>query len=445
MKTIHYAIIIAICLISSLYAEVAVTIYNDDLGLVRETREMDFPKGVGEVRFIDVAAEIIPTSVHFSSKMAALLEQNYEYDLVETSKLLQKYIDHEVRLITDSDDEFNGTLLTASGDIVIRAKDGTIHSLSRDWVVNIQFPDLPEGLITRPTLVWMVNSPKGGKGKADISYLTEGISWKAEYVAVTDKKDKSIQLTGWVNINNKSGATYNDARIKLMAGDVQIMRDYRRPKKGRAFEMTSLSIDAAAPQFEEQPFYEYHLYTLQRPSTLRDNQVKQISLFPTADVKSVSKEYRLDWQSNKKVKVTLIFMNEKKNGLGIPLPKGKVRVYKEGPDGGLEFIGEDKIDHTPQNEKVKVITGYAFDIVAEREMIDEERRKGATEKEFEIKLRNHKDETVMVKVVEQLRRDWTMVKATEGWKKTSAGVIEWDIKIKPEEEKVINYRVLYKR
>ncbi len=444
MKRLLFTITILICGLSSVLADVSVTVYNEDLGLVREVREMDFPKGTGEVRFTDVAARIMPTSVHFKSGQAALLEQNYEYDLVDADKLLSKYIDHNVKLATEDGDGYIGTLLSASGDIVMREKDGKIRSLSRDHIVNIEFPNLPEGLITRPTLVWMVDGVKAGKGKAEISYLTEGMSWKTEYVAVTDAKDESIDLTGWVNITNHSGATYKDARIKLMAGDVQIIRD--RYKKGRGLREMTMSVDAAAPQFEEQPFYEYHLYTLQRPSTLRDNQVKQISLFPTAAVKSVKKEYKVDWQNFKnKVRVTLIFDNAKNNGLGIPLPKGKVRVYKQGSDGGQEFVGEDKIDHTPSNEKVKVSTGYAFDIVVEREMLDEERHRDSIEKEFELKIRNRKDETVEVVVWERLRHDWTMLHATEGWKKRSAGIIEWTIKLKPDEEKVINYRVHYNR
>jgi len=435
-----------ISLLTCVHAEVAVTVYNDDLGLIQEVREVDFPKGIGDVRFVDVAARIIPTSVHFKSGKATLLEQNYEYDLVETKKLLQKYLDHEVQLISVDESEFFGTLLSESGDIILREKDGAIRSLTRDWVASVRFPDLPEGLITRPTLVWLVDSKKGGKGKAEISYLTEGMFWVAEYVAVTDKNDKSIELTGWVNITNHSGATYRDARIKLMAGDVQIIKDKYRRRDLRAMSISEGAMSAAAPQFKEQPFYEYHLYTLQRPSTLRDRQIKQISLFPTASVKSVEKEYRLDWQRNKsKPKVTLIFRNEEKNGLGMPLPKGKVRVYKEGPDGGLEFVGEDRIDHTPRDEIVKVTTGKSFDIVGERKLIDEERHKGYYEKEYEVRVRNHKDEEIEVVVAESFWGDWTMLDSTIGWEKISNELVEWRITLKPDEEKIFTYRVMFNR
>jgi len=443
-RIVASALAVLVCIATG-WTEVAVTIYNQDLGLVRETREFDFPKGVGELRFIDVAAQIIPTSVHFASATAALLEQNYEYDLISADKLMSKYLDQSVELTTEDKGLFIGTLLSAAGDVVIRERDGSIRSLAHDRIVNVRFPDLPEGLITRPTLVWLVNSSKGGKGEADISYLTHGMSWESEYVAVTNKNDDAISLTGWVNITNNSGATYKDARVKLMAGDVKVIQERRdRGKYQGEFIAAGL---ASAPQFEEQPFYEYHLYTLQRPSTLDQNQIKQISLFPTADVKKVDKEYRYDGSQGDatKVKVTLIFQNGESNNLGIPLPKGKVRVYKEGPDGGLEFVGEDKIDHTPKDEKVKISTGNAFDVVGELTRTDYKKRGDGNEAAYSIKIRNHKKSAVDVVVAEHLSGDWTMLEATEGWVKKDANTIEWNISVKPDEEKEVTYRVLYSR
>lgn len=442
-RLVASALAVLICIATG-RTEVAVTIYNQDLGLVRETREFDFPKGIGEVRFIDVAAQIIPTSVHFTSATAALLEQNYEYDLISADKLMSKYLDQSVELSTEDKGLFIGTLLSAAGDVVIRERDGSIRSLAHDRIVNVRFPDLPEGLITRPTLVWLVNSSKGGKGEADISYLTHGMSWESEYVAVTNKDDNAISLTGWVNITNNSGATYKDARIKLMAGDVRVEQEHRYEKHvyGELPE-----VNRNAQQFEEQPFYEYHLYTLQRPSTLDQNQIKQISLFPTANVKKVEKEYRFDGRKEEraKVEVTLMFQNSESNSLGIPLPKGKIRVYKEGPDGGLEFVGEDKIDHTPKDEKVKISTGNAFDIVGKRVQTDYKKRGDGSEFAFSIKIRNHKNSAVDVVVAEYRLGDWTMLEATEGWEKKDANTIEWKINVKPDEEKEVTYRVLYTR
>ncbi|NQT33809.1 DUF4139 domain-containing protein [bacterium] len=446
MRAVITVLVAAACLFTSVHAEIAVTVYNEDLGLIREIREIDFPKGTDEVRFTDVAARIIPTSVHFNSSGAELLEQNYEYDLMDSDKLLSKYVDRRVELVTEGDEFFAGTLLSAFGDIVLSEKDGSIRTLSREKIINIHFPDLPEGLITRPTLVWLVKSGKAGRRNAEISYLTSGMSWESEYVAVTDEKDENIELTGWVNITNHSGATYENARIKLIAGDVQVIQQTRRrDKRRRSRETATVMALSAEGGFVEQAFYEYHLYTLQRPSTIRENQIKQIALFPTASVTSVEKEYRMEWSGEKgKARVTLIFINTEKNDLGIPLPKGKIRVYKEGPDGGLEFIGEDKIDHTPRHEKVKISTGKAFDIVGERLMKEKIKRGNDWEYEYEIKLRNRKEEKIEVIVPETVRGDWTILEATDGWEKISANLIEWRIELKPDEERIVTYRVLIK-
>jgi len=424
-------------------AEVSITIYNKNLALVHETREFDFPKGIGKVRFTDVASQIIPTSVHFKSDRAVLLEQNYEYDLVNPQKLLGKYVDQEVELSTENDNFFHGKLLSAANGIVIEEMDGSIRSLSADKILNVHFPKLPDGLITRPTLVWITQSKKGGKGIGEASYLTRGISWESEYVIVLAEDEKSLDMSGWVNITNNSGATYKGAKIKLMAGDVNIVAPARRDGVTRKIRSTpTLALES---QFEEKSFYEYHLYTLQRRSTIAENQVKQISLFPSADVKHVKKEYRYDSHKQgrgkgKKVSVTLVFDNDKKNDLEIPLPKGLIRVYKADTDGSLEFIGEDRIDHTARKEEIRISTGDAFDIVGERKQVD---RRGQ-ERKFEIKIRNRKDETVEVIVGEQLYGSWDILQATPSdWVKKSSTLIEWTVSLKPDEEKVITFTVRY--
>ena len=253
-------------------AEVAVTIYNNDLGLVRETRELDFPKGTGEIRFTDVAEQIIPTSVHFFSDKAELIEQNYEYDLVDARKVLAKYVDQRIQLFTEGDGSFIGTLLAASGDVVLREDDNSIRVISADKIFNYHFPTLPEGLITKPTLVWTVNSTKGGKGEGEVSYLTQGISWTAEYIAVTGDEDKSLQFTGWVNIDNRCGTAFKDARLKLIAGDVQ-MQNNRKFLKSQGIE-TAMPASRVSSAFEEESFYDYHLYTLQRQSVFDSKREK---------------------------------------------------------------------------------------------------------------------------------------------------------------------------
>ncbi len=424
------------------YSEVAITVYNQDLALVRESREFDLDKGMQEIKFVDVAARIIPSSVHFSAKGVSLVEQNFEYDLVDARKLTQKYLDNKIEIYTVNGDFFSGVLLAASDALILREKDNTVRAIAYEKILTSHYPSLPDGLITRPTLVWVVNSDKSAKREGEVSYLTNGISWTAEYVAVTDKNDNTIELTGWTNIENNSGKTYEDAQIKLMAGDVQILRDNAR--RGRGKNRPSLMIESSnGSQFEEQAFYEYHLYTLQRSSTVKNNQIKQISLFPAADVKTVKKEYRYSPSSDpSKVSVTLSFKNDKDNNLAIPLPAGKIRVYKEGAGGSLEFVGEDRIDHTPKNEKVKISTGNAFDIIGERKQLDRQRKGNGRETEYEVSVRNHKDEPIEVIVTDRFWGDWSVVHATDGWKKVSAREIEWIVKLKPDEVKVINYRVL---
>ncbi|MDP8229171.1 MAG: hypothetical protein P9M15_06940, partial [Candidatus Electryoneaceae bacterium] len=248
----------------------------------------------------------------------------------------------------------------------------------------------------------------------------------------------------WVNITNHSGATYENARIKLMAGDVQILPEQNH-RRGIGRDMMMMTEMSSAPQFEEQAFYEYHLYTLQRPSTLRENQIKQISLFPSAST-PVKKEYRYEaYSGTKKVKVVLEFENRERVGLGIPLPRGKVRVYKEGPDGGLEFVGEDRIDHTPKDETIRISTGNAFDITGERTRMEYERQRGDNRmEEYVVKLRNHKEETVEVIVVESFHGDWELMDGTTpGWTKKSATTVEWVVRLRPDQEQEIRYRVMF--
>ncbi|MBL7074105.1 DUF4139 domain-containing protein [candidate division KSB1 bacterium] len=426
---------------------VAITIYNQNLGLVKEVRPMFFKKGINEMKFQDVAAKIDPTSVHFKSLTApekvAILEQNYEYDLVSSSKLLNKYIDQEIKLYTEKGDLFRGKLLNSSPkDVILETKDGGIQVISQENIRDINFPQLPEGLITRPTLIWLLDCEKQGDHKAEVSYLTDGINWHTEYVAVVDKDDKNLELGGWVSIDNRSGATYQDAKVKLMAGEIHRVKPKRYPRDRILAESFAAK---AAPQFVEKPFFEYHLYTLQRKTTIKNNQIKQISLFPNAQVKT-DKILTYDGAKDKKsVRVNLEFINSKKAGLGIPLPAGKVRVYKEDEDKSLEFIGEDKIEHTPKDEKVRVFVGKAFDVVGERIQTEYERKgKRAREEEYEITLRNHKDKDVNVVVVEHLYGDWKILSSSHTYRKKTSTEVEFPVTVQAGGEVKITYRVRYR-
>ena len=438
------------------YAEVSVTIYNSDLGLVKDVRELDFQKGKSFIQFTDVASQIDPTSVHFSpvnpSDQVSILEQNYQYDLVSSAKILEKYVDKEIELFTKSGDakgeekSYKGTLLSYSDDnVTIQESEGAIRIIRLSEVVDLYFPSLPEGLITRPTLVWFLDSQVSGKKKAEVSYLTSGINWHAEYVAVVDQKDENLELAGWVSIDNRSGATYQDAKVKLIAGEVHRVTEAPVPTrmgKGFVAEM------AAAPQFEEKPFFEYHLYTLMRPATIKDNEIKQVSLFPSAEVKTKKIYTYNGLQNDKDVRVELEFKNSESEGLGMPLPQGKIRVYQADVDKSLEFVGEDKIDHTPKDEKVRVFLGNAFDIVGERQKSDfKQISDDVSEESYRIKLRNHKDEPVEVIVVEHLYSyvQWEITESSIPYEKKDASTIEFKVQLAKDQEVTVNYTVRYTR
>ena len=461
VKTLLFCLILGSMILAepwSAHGEVAVTIYNQDLGLIKDVRELQFERGRSVIKFTDVAAQIDPTSVHFKpvnpSDRVSILEQNYQYDLVSSTKILQKYVDEQIELFTRSagseaeGKSYKGRLLSYSNDnVTLQEPGGAIRIVRLDEVRDLYFPTLPEGLITKPTLVWLLDSQVDGKRKAEVSYLTGGINWHAEYVAVVDQKDENLELGGWVSIDNRSGATYKEAKVKLIAGEVHRVREERIPRAAKAEMMFDMAA-TGAPQFEEKAFFEYHLYTLLRPATIKDNEIKQVSLFPSTDV-SVKKIFTYDGaRYDKKVRVELEFKNSESAGLGMPLPLGKIRVYKEDVDKALEFVGEDRIDHTPKDEKVRVFLGNAFDIVGERQKIDFRKiTDDVTDESYRIKLRNHKEEAVEVVVVEHLYgyTEWEIRESSLPYEKKDASTIEFKVNLAPDEEAVLTYTVRYYR
>ncbi len=430
--------------------ELAITIYNNDLAVIKDSRNIDLKKGVSELKYQEVAASIDPTSVHFKSLTApdkvAIMEQNYEFDLINSDKIAEKYLDKEITVHL-KDETFKGILLSNEGsNLILKTESDTVKLISKSVIENIDFPKLPEGLITRPTLVWTINNEQQGTHKTEVSYLTSGMSWHAEYVAVAKNNDQKLELNAWVSIDNKAGATYPDAKLKLIAGDVNRVVPPRRPipvAKGYALE----AMEMAAPQFEEKPFFEYHLYTLQRPATINNNQIKQISLFPTAET-SVKKIYTYEpRRSEDNIRVNLEFMNGKENGLGMPLPAGKVRVYKEDPaDASLEFIGEDMIEHTSKDEKLRLFLGNAFDIKAERAMTNKvSTGKKSYDETWQIKIRNHKDSDVNVVVIEKFYGFWKMKNSTHEYKKKDANTVEFYVNVLKDQESTLEYTVSFER
>lgn len=427
--------------------DMAITVYNNNLALVKDVRNLYLNSGQIEVKFTDVASQIDPTSVHFKSLTApdnvAILEQNYEYDLVSPSKILEKYIDETIRVFVEGGEVYEGTLLSSrEGDIVLLDPAGGIKALQGKSIRHIDYPALPEGLMTRPTLIWLLKNDTPGEHRTEVSYLTNGVNWHAEYVAVVDAEDTQLELGGWVSIDNKSGATYEETKLKLIAGEVHRVEE-KKPMPIMYRAKTDLAA-AAVPQFEEKAFFEYHMYTLQRRATIKDKQIKQMSLFPNARV-DVRKIFTFDGREDeKRVRVNLEFQNSKEAGLGIPLPKGKLRVYKEDVDASLQFVGEDLIDHTPKDEKVRVYLGDAFDIVGERRITDHERiTDRVREENVEIRLRNHKEVDVTVVVIEHLYGDWKILTSSREYRKKDARTVEFDVPVAKDTESVVTYRVRY--
>ncbi len=438
-------------------SNVAVTIYNVNLGLVKDQRSINLPKGTGELKFMDVAAQIIPTSVHIKSLVdpssLQVLEQNYEYDLLNPQKLLDKYVGKEVKLYTknpytEREEIVTATLLSNNGGPIFKTGD----EITFGHPGRIIFPGVPENLIAKPTLVWLIENSLKEQQKVEASYLTNNINWRADYVVTLNDKDTMADLSGWVTIDNKSGAAYKDAKIKLVAGDVNRVRE-EAELKGKMLRMAKAEAMPAAPQFKEEEFFEYHIYTLQRPSTIKENQTKQISLV-TADSIPVRKEllYRGaayyyyspygEAITNQKIGVFIEIENKKDHNLGIPLPKGTVRVYKQDSEGSLQFVGEDSIDHTPKDEKVRVKLGDAFDVVGSRKQTDWKKIASDTyEAAFEISLRNHKKEDVLVKVIEPIPGDWTMLNSSHEYKKSEAFTAEFNIPVPKDKETKLTYRV----
>lgn len=443
--------------------------------MVRQDRALKLNAGRSQIRFTDVAALIDPTTVTFTSLSDAatrVLEQNFQFDLVSTDKLLTKYIDRPItvdRAVGDEASTVSGTLLSSIDGLVLRGNDGTIHAL-RSWS-GVRFGELPGGLITKPTLVWDVLSPKGGEHRTRVTYQTSGVTWWADYNLVFDEgRDAGsglLDVGAWVSIINQSGVGYPEARLKLIAGDVHRAPQapqYPESRRMRAMEMAAAA-DAAG--FEEKSFFEFHLYTLGRRTTLPNNSTKQIELFDQAKqvpAKKILLYYGLQnvpWflpdpavdrnygvQSNKKVDVYLEFRNDKQHGLGVPLPSGRIRVSKlDDADGSLEFIGEDTIDHTPKDETVRVKLGSAFDVVGERKQTDFQidTRARWMEEEVEVELRNHKAEAVEVIVKENLYRwsTWKVVSKSHEFTKEDARTIHFPVKVPRDGKANVKYRVRY--
>lgn len=438
-------------------SSVEVTVYNNQLALVKDTRSINLPKGNGELRFMDVAATIQPVTVHAKSVNApkdfAILEQNYEYDLMNQNKLLEKYVGKDLEIILhneyqDRKETVQATLLSNNQGQIYQIEDKIYLGHPGIKVL----PMIPEDLIDKPTLAWLYANEASKPHEIELSYLASGIGWKADYIITLAENDDKMDLSGWVTLNNQSGTTYKDATLKLVAGDVnRVQQNIRRKGLVRAEAM--MMADAGAPQFESQQFFEYHIYDLKRPTTIKNNQTKQVRFIEALGVKA-EKEYELQAQGyyygawgrgqNPKINVAvyLKFKNEKDKGLGQPLPAGIMRLYKADHQKKLQFIGEDRISHTPKDEEVKLKLGNAFDVVAERKQINYKRiTTKMHESEWEIKIRNHKDSDIIVHVYENISGNWTLTENSHEYEKEDAFKIHFAVNVPADSEEIVTYKV----
>ncbi|HEX9747326.1 MAG TPA: DUF4139 domain-containing protein [Methylomirabilota bacterium] len=431
--------------------DVMITVYNGNLGLVKDVREVRLDPGLIETHFMDVAAQIDPTSVLLRSLTdptgLKILEQNYEYDLLSSEKLMEKYVGRKVRLYQSNGTFQEATLLSTRGPVY--DINGQIHMGHFGSVV---LPALPENLVSKPTLAWLLRNTRPAPQRVEASYLTGGISWKSDYVMLINAADSRTDLTGWVTINNQSGATYRDAALKLVAGDVN--RAASRDDSRRALEMAAKAASPAVAdrEFKSEGLFEYHLYTLDGRTTIKESQTKQLTLLSAADIPvdkrfiyyGAASYHRTQYGvpiSNQKVGVYLDIRNTKDNRLGVPLPKGKVRVYKADASGSQQLIGEDWIDHTPKDERVRIKMGEAFDVVGERVQKDWKKiGSHLYEIEWEITLRNHKKEAVTVEVIEPMPGDWEVLRATHPHEKVQAFTARWKIPVPKEGAATLGYR-----
>ncbi|NLE85147.1 MAG: DUF4139 domain-containing protein [Myxococcales bacterium] len=435
--------------------EVSITVYNGNFGLVREVRDVAVGTGRVPLEFRDVAATIQPETVHIRSLGGAqslgVLEQNYRYDLLTPQKLLEKHVGEKVRIHRYNErlgreDSFDARILSfVSGQPVIEMNGEVTYGFPGRF----SFPSVPENLMAKPTLVWLLDS-KQARQQLEVTYLTQGMNWKADYVLVVNEAETGGALTGWVTLENRSGASYENARLKLVAGDVQRVSAPERPD----VRYKAMAAPAPAPTgFREEAFFEYHLYTLQQPTDVRDNEQKQVALLEAKNARIQKKLifygqqywYRGQYgqvQSNQKVGVYLDLKNSQANGLGMPLPKGTVRVYKADKSGSQQFIGEDAIDHTPRDEEVRIKMGEAFDVVGERKQTRwSSLGTCSSESSWEIELRNHKDQATQVEIFEPVGGDWTILEESHPHQRKDANTFTFDVKVPARGKTKVTYRV----
>jgi hypothetical protein len=438
---------------------VAVTIYNGDLALVKDVRKVQLKKGLSAIAMRDVSAQIRPETALLRSIDASgsfsLLEQNFDYDLLSPAKMLEKYVGKTVTIIktnpaTGAETSEKATVLSANNGIVMKMG----NRIETGLPGRIVYDDVPDNLRDRPTLITQVNNKGPQSQTVELSYLTSGLDWKADYVAELNSKEDRLDLSGWVTLSNTSGASYKNAKLQLVAGDVNRVQERMRPM-AKSMRDEVMMAEAAAPMSEE-GLLEYHLYRLDRPTSIAENQTKQVALLSASGIPTRKTlllrgaEYYYQSQygeigSKMKVDVFVEFDNKEATKLGMPLPKGIMRVYKKDSQGNAQFVGEDAIDHTPKNETVRLKLGSAFDVTADKKQTD---FKKASNREyrtaFEITLKNAKKEPVTVTVQEPIGGDWSILSESAPHTKINSHLAQWEIKVPAEGKAILTYRAIVK-
>jgi hypothetical protein len=441
-------------------SEVSITVYNSDLALVRDVRNLQLARGTGSLRFMDIAATVNPATVRFRSitepSQVSVLEQNYEYDLLDPDKLLRKYVGREVTLMrnrqdggTTRQDEVKATLLSYNNGPVWKIGNEIVTGLASD---HIRFPELPDTLYSRPTLIWTVQNDGATRHRVEASYLAGRLAWNADYVLTVGRDDKAGDLNGWVTLTNNSGTAFRNAKLQLVAGDLNRVRQ----------QFNRMADVAAAPamaareekQMQQEAFSDYHLYTMGRKTSINNAQTKQVSLLEGTNV-PVLKRYVVEGQNDyyhnqmhpgspvkDSVQVFYQFKNDETSSLGMPMPAGVLRVYQQDAKGGVHFVGEDRIVHTAKDETLNVKIGNAFDVVCERNQVDFDKiASNVYEFEYEITLRNHKASAITVEVNEPVGGTWRMLTSSHQWTKTAAWASQFMVPVAADGTAVLKYRV----
>ncbi|HUP39707.1 MAG TPA: DUF4139 domain-containing protein [Vicinamibacterales bacterium] len=441
--------------------ELNVTVYNSDIALVRDVRNLGLPRGTFDLSFMDIAATVNPATVHFRSlsepSRVSVLEQNYEYDLLEPEKLLRKYVGRDVTLVrsrqvngTTEEEEVTARLLSYNNQPVWRINGEIVTGLHAD---HIRFPELPDTLFIRPTLIWSLDNAGATRHRVEAAYLAGKLSWNADYVLTVGRDDKAGDIDGWVTLANGSGTAFRNAKLQLVAGELNRVRDTMN-RMLMADQMRAESAAVAAPMAQE-AFSDYHLYTLGRKTTINNNETKQVSMLSGTGF-PVQKRYVVNgnqfyYHNGRRpgapikdaVEVFYQFKNEEQGGLGMPMPSGTVRVYQSDSTGGVQFVGEDRIQHTPKDEVLNLKIGNAFDVVCERNQVDFQKiSTNVWEVEYAVTLRNHKSTPITVEVNEPVgAATWRMVQSSHKYTKTAAFAAQFMVPVAAGEEAVLKFRV----